>query len=128
MSWPGRHLALVLNARPGHCAKDRAGVVWRWDGRDWCRLGLGDCVLSADATRWYRWDGLTLRPVRIQTGAIVRITWVRDGVEWQDQLCAVADIDECARDVTESRLLVEAWPAGPGYALVPWWAVELVSP
>jgi hypothetical protein len=121
---PDPRLARALFALPGHLYGDGDGGHWRWDGDQWEPLRPGDTVLDPDRVTWRVWTGRELLLASLEEGAVVRVSWRRDGVDWHRQLCAVADIERSA----ETHLLVRPWPAGTEVAVVPAFAVELVAP
>lgn len=127
---PSRRLAKATHAEPGHTCLDRASACWRWDGDDWRPLQPGDTILDANRVNWFLWTGTEGVPVNLGVGAVVRVSWERDGVHWKRQLCGVVDIEYNPADPSESLLLVGPWPCGDQeqVAVVPRFAAELVAP
>jgi hypothetical protein len=125
---PEPRLARTLCAQPGHVLTEADGFRWRWDGQEWALLQPGDTVLAPDWVTWYVWTGRELTPTQLEAGAIVRVVWHRDGVDWDRQLCVVADIEPNKVRPEETQLLVEPWPHGGVCAVVPALVVELVAP
>lgn len=124
---PSPHLARTLFAEPGHVISTEDGVRWRWNGTRWEPLQPGDTVLHPDRVTWQVWTGTTLEPAELAPGALVRVTWHRDGVDWDNQLCTLEATEEIEGS-PDRWFLVTTWPTTEECAVVLNLAVELVAP
>lgn len=130
---PPPHIARALHAEPGHCIADTDGALWRWSGAEWTPLRPGDTVLSRDRECWHIWDGHKLMHAAIEPGAVVRLDWHRDGVDWTGQLCTVIDTEQGTwNGENDPALLLLVQPfvddVSGEHALVPHFVAELIAP
>lgn len=96
METPERGVLGPWKVRVGQVFR-HGGEVWRWDGKRFWALQVGDVCLTRDPLVWQRWDGHRWkgggwRKVRIEPGALVA---VRVGETWslmRDQVRTVLEV------------------------------------